>query len=163
MILTFQLFWTYFSLVTLAFALQCLPSIARVWSCCCLSFHWLSHKPKRGCHFSLYSLWLLLSWSEIVFMNWEMMSSYLPTGYFSWCYWILQEGQVETGESFRSSLIHLNGFHLLLAAIAHRNYFFQSIKQNKSSAPFENFESLQSYDIKVCFLITLYAGALQLY
>lgn len=49
------------------------------------------------------------------------------------------------------------------AAIAHRNYFFQSIKQNKSSAPFENFESLQSYDIKVCFLITLYAGALQLY
>ena len=100
---------------------------------------------------------------RIVFMNWEMMSSYLPTGYFSWCYWILQEGQVETGESFRSSLIHLNGFHLLLAAIAHRNYFFQSIKQNKSSAPFENFESLQSYDIKVCFLITLYAGALQLY
>ena len=33
-------------------------SIGEFWSCCCLSFHWLSNKLKMGCQVSSHSLWL---------------------------------------------------------------------------------------------------------
>ena len=42
LLLTVLLFWIYFFLLTLIFVLQWLSSIAKLWSCCCLSFHWLS-------------------------------------------------------------------------------------------------------------------------
>ena len=42
LVLTVLLFWIYFFLLTLIFVLQWLSSFAKLWSCCCLSFHWLS-------------------------------------------------------------------------------------------------------------------------
>ena len=61
-ILIVLLFWTYFFLWTLVFVLQWLPSIAKFWSCCGLSFHWLSIKFTTGCLVSSHSLWLFSSW-----------------------------------------------------------------------------------------------------
>ena len=54
------LFWIYFFLLTLVFVLKWLSSIVKFWSCCCLSFHWLSAKLKMGCPISLH--WLFLCW-----------------------------------------------------------------------------------------------------
>ena len=39
-------------------------SIGKFWSCCCLSFHWLSNKLITRCPISLHTLWLFLSWLE---------------------------------------------------------------------------------------------------
>ena len=61
-ILIVLLFWTYFFLLTLVFVLQWLPSIGKFWSCCCLSFHWLSIKFTMGCLVSSHSLWLFSCW-----------------------------------------------------------------------------------------------------
>ena len=61
-ILIVLLFWTYFFLLMLVFVLQCFPSTWKFWSCCCLSFHWLSILFTTGCPISLHSLWLLLCW-----------------------------------------------------------------------------------------------------
>ena len=36
----------------------------RNWSCCYLSFHWLSVRLKRVCPFSSHSLWLFSCWLE---------------------------------------------------------------------------------------------------
>ena len=36
----------------------------RNWSCCYLSFHWLSVRLKRECPFSSHSLWLFSCWLE---------------------------------------------------------------------------------------------------
>ena len=33
------------------------PSIGKLWSCCCLSFHWISFILEKGCPFSLYCWW----------------------------------------------------------------------------------------------------------
>ena len=38
------------------------PSIVKFWSCCSLSFHWLSNKFKMGCPVSLHGLWLFSYW-----------------------------------------------------------------------------------------------------
>ena len=43
----------------LLFILQWLSHHWKLWSCCCLSFHWLSIKVTTACPISLHSLWLL--------------------------------------------------------------------------------------------------------
>ena len=57
--LTALLFWISFFLLTLVFGF---PSNGKLWSSCCLSFHWLSNKLKTGCPTSSHDLWLFLSW-----------------------------------------------------------------------------------------------------
>ena len=59
-ILTVLLFWIYFFLLMLVFVLQLL--VLKFWSCCCLSFHWLSIKFTMGRPVSLHSFWLFLRW-----------------------------------------------------------------------------------------------------
>ena len=45
------------------------PSIEKLWSCCCLSFHWFSIKFTAGCLVSLHSLWLFSWW-----LGWSLWS-----------------------------------------------------------------------------------------
>ena len=72
-ILAVLFFWIYLFLLLL-FVLQLLPSIGKLWSCCCLSFHWLSIKFITGCLVLLHSLWLFLFWLEwsVFVTNWEI-------------------------------------------------------------------------------------------
>ena len=74
------------ALLNLVFLMLCwylfyngFPSIEKFWSCCCLSFHWLSIKFTTGCPVSSQSLWLFLCrlgrslWSfEICSMGWYL-------------------------------------------------------------------------------------------
>ena len=49
--LTVLLFWTCFNLLMLVFILQRISLHWEIWSCCCLSFHWLSVIFKTGSPF----------------------------------------------------------------------------------------------------------------
>ena len=48
------------------------PSLGKFWSCCYLSFHWISVKPKTKCPILSYSLWLLVLIKMFFVINWEM-------------------------------------------------------------------------------------------
>ena len=52
----FSLFWCYYMFNSV------FPSIRKIWSCCCLSYHWLSIKVKMKYPISKHGLWLFLRW-----------------------------------------------------------------------------------------------------
>ena len=60
-ILTVLLFCIYFFLLMYLFY-NGFPSIGKFWSCCFLSFHWLSIKFIMVCPISSHSLWPLSCW-----------------------------------------------------------------------------------------------------
>ena len=62
-------FWIYFFTLMLVFVLKWLSSIGKSWSCCCLSFHWLSIKFTTRCPISSHSLWLSSCW--LVLSSWS--------------------------------------------------------------------------------------------
>ena len=69
-ILTVLLFSIYLFLLTLVLFYNGFPFIRKFWSCCCLSFHWLSVKFKTGCPTSSFNLWLFSHWLGLII--WEM-------------------------------------------------------------------------------------------
>ena len=65
------------------------PSIGKFWSCCCLSFHWISFKLEKGYPFSLYCWW---DWDglrdhlrDILWENiFKLVASAAATEFFEW-------------------------------------------------------------------------------
>ena len=70
------LYWIYFFLLMLVFALPWFSFIGKLSSCCCLSFHWLFIKFTMGCPVSSHSLWLFSCW-----LGWSSWS-------FKFCEWV---------------------------------------------------------------------------
>ena len=100
------------------------------WSCCCLSFHWLSNKHETGCLVSSRSLWLFLwwlGWSEII---WEMFHGRISLNS------VLLLLLVNFVSGFRLGLMHISLIECIklhsspsfsaacAATIVHRNHFF---------------------------------------
>ena len=65
---TILIFWVCLFLLTLVFLLQWFPSIGEFRQCCCLSFHRLSFKFKRGCSFSSHGFLIILVLLGAVFV-----------------------------------------------------------------------------------------------
>ena len=106
----------YYFLLTLAFC-----SVRKLWSYCCLNFHWFSFKPKRGSpfHRSGYDFHVLIR--TVFVIIWEMfrgtisLNSVLPLlvlNFVRWSRWELM--YISLIVSMRLSLIHSYGFQLVV-------------------------------------------------
>ena len=129
------------ALLDLFFSSGGFPSIGKFWSCCCLSFHWLSIKFTTGCLTSLHSLWLLVLIGSIFVIIWEMFHERislnlvlllllvnLVTGF------RLELMYISLMVSIRSNLTSSPWFSAVCAgAIVHRNHFFRLYQQKQSS------------------------------
>ena len=96
-------------------------SIRKLWSCCCLNFHWLPFKPKRGSplHRSGYDFHVPIR--TVFVIIWEMfhgtmsLNSVLPLlvlNFVRWSRWELM--YISLIVSMRLSLIHSYGFQLVV-------------------------------------------------
>ena len=132
-ILIVLLFWIYFFLLTLVFVLQWLSSIVKFWSCCCLSFHWLSVKLKMGCPISLH--WLFLCW--LGQSSWSFERCF-KGGYFNlsasataseFCKWVQVGIDAYTPHHRYQVKPHISPWFSAACApvILHRNHFFVCI------------------------------------
>ena len=101
-IITVPLFWIYLFLLDLISSLDLFihlfykgfPSTGEFWSCCCLSFHWLSIIFTTGCPVSSHCLLLFSCWLGPSSWSFETcsMGGYLKTHYFCCCSWVLWVG-----------------------------------------------------------------------
>ena len=129
-------------LLTLVFALQRFASIRKFWSCCCLSFHWVSIKLKTACPFWSHSLWLVRSvWDSLLDhledVPWKDIFKLSASGTTSEFYEWAQVGidlphhkyQVKTHSSPWFSAAST-------AAIVRRNHFFVCTNKSESKGQF---------------------------
>ena len=112
------------------------PSIGKFWSCCCLSFFWLSVKLKAGCPVSLHSLWLFLCWLEQSFWSLEDIFKLSASAAVSeFCEWV--QVRIDVYIPHYKWKVKPHSFPCFLAActavIVQRNHFFCLHQQNKSS------------------------------
>ena len=105
-------------------------SIGKLWSCCCLSFHWLPVKLKRGPFFFAYLMTILILIGTVFVIIWEMFHGRI---YLNLVLLLL----VNFAVVFRLDWMHISHRKYLVrphsspwfssacgAAIAHRNHFF---------------------------------------
>ena len=97
------------------------PSIVKFWSCCFLSFHWLSIIFTTGCSVSLHSLTILVLIGMVSVIIWEMFHGrvslrsvllLLLVNFVSW--FRLELVYISLIENIKSGLTHPHGFQLLV-------------------------------------------------
>ena len=120
-ILIALLFWIYFFHLSLYLFYNAFPSIGKFWSCCCLSFHWLSIQFTTGCPISSHSLWLFSCWLRFFVIIWEMFNGRISLNSVLLLLRVtfvsefrLELMYISVTENIRSSLTYLHGFQLLV-------------------------------------------------
>ena len=99
-------------------SIMAFPPLRKFWSCCCLSFHWLSIIFTTRCPVSSHCLWLflcLLGWSILVFHGSISLNSMLLLLLVNFVSGFRQELMfISLTITIRSDLTYPHGFQLLV-------------------------------------------------
>ena len=121
-------FWHYY-LINNGF-----PSIGKFWSCCSLSFHWLSNKLETGCLVSSQLFTILVKIGTVFMIIWEMFHGRISLNSVLLLLLVNFVSSLSLKLMYISPIVSIwSNLTISMVAKVHTNLFFHLHQHNKSS------------------------------